>query len=157
MLEKDLNTIIRKSFSNQGDFAFKIQDSGQYIEGKVTHQQNPYDGYAYYKGYFIAWEGKFLSKPQSFNLKDIREHQILNLKLTRDTLKHSIALLLLGVRWSPKQTRVYIFTDLDTIEERREEKRNILKKELETLDNYVLVKKGEIDIEELLKKGGITL
>lgn len=153
MLEKDLNGIIRKSFAEQGNFAFKIQDSGQYFDGVVSHQKNPYDGFAYYKGKFIAWESKWLPKPMSLNLRRLEDHQLEALQKTRKTLNSSIALFLVGIKWSTRETRVYVFTDLDYIERRRANKENILKKEWESLTNYVKVKKGQVDIEELIEKG----
>lgn len=155
MLEKELNGIIRKSFAEQGDFAFKIQDSGQYFDGIVSHQKNPYDGFAYYKGKFIAWESKWLPKPMSLNLRRLEDHQIEALQKTRKALNSSIAFFLVGIKWSTRETRVYVFTDLDYIERRRTNKENILKKEWESLTNYVKVKKGQVDIEELIEKGKI--
>ena len=150
MQEKDLNGIIRKSFAEQGDFAFKIQDSGQYFDGVVSHQKNPYDGFAYYKGKFIAWESKFLPKPMALNLQRLEYHQLDALQKTRKYLNSSVALFLVGIRWSARETRVYYFTDLDYIEKRRINKENILKKEWENLTNYVKVYKGQIDLNEVI-------
>ena len=152
LLEKDLNGLIRKSFAEQGDFAFKIQDSGQYFDGVVSHQKNPYDGFAYYKGKFIAWESKWLPKPMSLNLQRLEDHQLEALQKTRKTLTSAVALFLVGIKWSTRETRVYAFTDLDEIEWRRNNKENILKKEWEKLTNYVKVSKGQVNIEELLEK-----
>lgn len=149
MQEKDINGIIRKSFAEQGDFAFKIQDSGQYFDGVVSHQKNPYDGFAYYKGRFIAWESKFLPKPMSLNLQRLEAHQLDALQKTRKYLNSSVALFLVGIKWSTRETRVYYFTDLDNIEKRRNNKDNILKKEWEQLTNYIKVSKGQIDLSEL--------
>lgn len=150
MQEKDLNGIIRKSFAEQGDFAFKIQDSGQYFDGVVSHQRNPYDGFAYYKGKFIAWESKFLPKPMVLNLQRLEDHQLVALQKTRKYLDSSIALFIVGIKWSTRETRVYVFTDLDEIEKRRTNKENILKKEWGLLTNYVKVSKGQIDLNKLL-------
>lgn len=152
MLEKDLNGIIRKSFAEQGDFAFKIQDSGQYFNGKVSHTKNPADGIAFYKGYFVAWESKWLPKPSSLNLQRLQDHQLDFLKKTKNCLKSSKALFLVGIKWTSRETRVYIFEDIDELERRRNSKENILKKEFETMENYVSVKKGIINIEELFSK-----
>lgn len=151
MQEKDLNSIIRKSFAEQGDFAFKIQDSGQYFDGIVSHQKNPYDGYAYYKGKFVAWESKFLPKPMSLNLQRLEDHQLDALQKTRKYLDSSVALFLVGIKWSTRETRVYYFTDLDYIEERRTNRDNILKKEWEQLTNYVKVSKGLIDLSIVIE------
>lgn len=157
MLEKDINGIIRKSFSEQGDYSFKIPDSGSYIDGFVTHGKSPFDGFAFYKGRFIAFESKYLSSPSAFNLQRIEDHQIDALKKTKQCLDNGIALITLGVKWSPRETRIYAFSNIEEIEERRNNKNNILKKELEKLDNYVIVKKGIINIEELFKKIGIII
>lgn len=156
MLEKDLNSIIRKSFAEQGSYAFKIQDSGQYINGTVTHQKNPYDGFAYYDRHFVAWESKFLPKPMSLNLQRLEDHQLEALLNTRDNLDCSYALFLVGVKWTARETRVYAFSDLDEIAKRRETHDNILKKEFEALDNYVVVKKGVVDVAEMLSKAGLV-
>ena len=153
MQEKELNGIIRRSFEEQGDYAYKISDSGQYINGAVTHQKNPYDGFAFYKGKFVGWESKWLPKPQALDLQRLQDHQLEALKKTRDCLDCSYALFLVGIKWAARETRVYIFTDLDDIERRRTNRKNFLKKDFEKMDNYVLVKKGVVNIEELLKKG----
>lgn len=150
MQEKELNGIIRKSFAEQGDFAFKIQDSGQYFDGVVSHQKNPYDGFAYYKGKFVAWESKFLSKPMALNLQRLEDHQLDALQKTRKYLDSSIALFLVGIKWSTRETRVYFFTDLDEIERRRVHKENILKKEWNLFTNYVKVSKGQIDLSKII-------
>lgn len=152
MVEKDLNAIIRKSFAEQGDYSFKIQDSGFYQNGKVSHQKNPADGFAFYKGDFVAWESKWLSKPSSLNLQRLQDHQLDFLKKTKDCLNSSKALFLVGIKWTSRETRVYAFLNIDEIERRRNNKENFSKKDFEQMTNYVLVKKGIINIEELLDK-----
>lgn len=152
MKEKDLNAIIRKSFAEQGDFAFKIPDSGQYMNSRVTHTALPADGIAFYKGKFVMWESKWLSSPSSLDLQRLQDHQLESLKLTRDKLDSSLALFIVGIKWGARETRVYCFKDLDLIEERRINKNNIKKKEFETLTNYVTVYKGLVDVEEMIRK-----
>lgn len=151
MKEKDINSIIRKSFAHQGDYAFKIPDSGSYTDGFVTHTKLPYDGYAYYNGKFIAWESKFLSKPMSLNLQRLEDHQVDALLKTKHCLNESLALFLVGIKWSSRETRIYAFKDIDMINERRNNKDNILKKEWEQLTNYVTVSKGLIDVDRIVQ------
>lgn len=151
MKEKDINSVIRKSFAEQGDYAFKIPDSGSYVEGYVTHTKLPYDGFAYYNGKFVVWESKYLSKPMSLNLQRLEDHQIEALLKTKHCLNESIALFLVGIKWSSRETRVYAFKDVDMINTRRNNKNNILKKEWESLTNYVTISKGKIDVEKIVQ------
>lgn len=147
MLERDLNGIIRKSLEEQGGFAHKISDAGQ-----VTHSKLPFDGFGYYKGHFVAWESKWLSAPRSLDLQRLQDHQLDALKKTRDLLENAYALFLIGIDYGVRNKRVYYYinNDLSFIEIRRNQKQNILKKEFDTLQNFVKIENGRIDFKKLL-------
>ena len=147
MLENELNTIVKHSLEHQGGYAYKIPDT---FSAEGNRSKAPFDGFAFYKGHFISWESKWLPKPMSLNLNRLQDHQLKGLKDTKAFVKDSYALFLVGVNYGNGKKRVYYFTDLDDIETRRKEKRNILKKEFDTLSNYIIIKKGEIDFSEIL-------
>lgn len=138
--EYELNSIIKKSL----DWAHKISDAGQ-----IEHGKSPFDGFGRYKVQPVYWESKFLPEVKSFNFNRLEDHQLESLKET-SKIKDSLSLFLIGVVFGRNDIRVFIFRDLNYIENRKKEKRNILKKEFLERTNFIKIKKGMIDIEELL-------
>lgn len=135
MLEKDFNTIFRRSL----DWGYKISDAGGQLSG-----QKPFDGFGMLDGTPIYFESKFLPKPMSFNLNRIEDHQIDNL-LKISKLNNDIhCVIVLCVDWGRSDKRVFIFSNMEEIFKRRVEGKNFLKKELETLP-YYHIKKGVVE------------
>lgn len=148
MLENQLNGIVGASLN----WAWKIPD-GQHLKGT-----NPFDGIGVFKStavenaeFPVYWESKNLKKPQSFNFKDLQPHQITNLEAVQKHLGgKAMVLFLVCVDYGRMQKRVYVFKDMKYISARKAEQRNILKKEFDKRRNYVLIKKQQIDFEEIL-------
>lgn len=150
MLENQFNSIVTKSINSQGGFAFKIPDERSTITG--FHSKNPYDIYGLYNNRFICWESKNLSKPQAFNLNRLEEHQIDNLIQSMKLIDNCLAVFAICVDFGRNDKRVFIWKneDLFLIKERKNKKENILKKEFEQRSNFVKIKKGEINLEEVI-------
>jgi len=149
MLEKDFNSLVTRSLNNQGGFGFKIPDERSTITG--FHSKNPYDIFGLFNKHFVCWESKYLTKPQSFNLQRLEEHQINNLIKALEICPNSYCIFAIGIDFGRSDKRVYIWKneDLYKIRERKENKLNILKKEFEQRTNFVKIKKGEVDMEEV--------
>lgn len=144
MNEARINTMIGNSL----DWSHKISDGG-------THGKLPFDIFGVYKGRPIYIETKYLPTPKSFNFHRLEDHQIKSLfdiqKLDEDegTL---ISLFLVAVNFGRGDIRVFYFTDMHEINQRKQEKKNILKKEFESRTNYVTIKKGLIDFDRILEE-----
>ena len=150
MLESEFNSIVTKSLNNQGGFGFKIPDERSTLTG--FHSKNPYDIYGLYKNNFVAWESKWMNKPQSFNFDRLEEHQIENLIKSFELIDNCLAVFAVGIDFGRNDKRVFIWKnkDLYNIKERKENKSNILKKEFEQRKNYVKISKGQIDFDQIL-------
>lgn len=153
MKEREFNTIVSKSLNNLGGFGFKIADSGQYINGKVSHSKNPCDGIGFFNKHFICWESKYLNSPSSFNFNNLQDHQIDNLINFYENIPNTCySLFLVGVNFGRSDIRVFYWMndDLYKIRDRKINKENILKKEFLSLDNFIKIKKGLINFNEIL-------
>ena len=151
MLESDFNSIVTKSFNSQGGMGFKIPDERSTITG--FHSKNPYDVYGLYGGKFWAWESKWMNKPQSFNFNRLEEHQIDNLIKAYELMKgNGISVFAIGIDYGRADKRVFIWKneDLYEIKERKNQGNNILKKEFDSLENYIKISKNLINIEDIL-------
>ena len=150
MLEAKFNSIVTSSINSQGGFAFKIPDERSTITG--YHSKNPYDIYGLYGGMFVCWESKSLNKPESFNLNRLEQHQIDNLIGNYELIDNCLAVFAICIDFGHADKRVFIFKNdgLYHIRERKENKENIFKKEFEQRKNYIKIKKGIVDMEELI-------
>jgi len=135
--EADFCTVIVKSL----DLGFKIPDPTSDFEKTV---KRVFDGFGVLQGVPIYWEAKLTKGLKSLNLQEIREHQIDALIEYKKALPNCHAWIIWCVTVKAGEHRVYIFEDPFEIKRRRDNKENILKKELVTLP-YKLVKKGKVD------------
>ena len=139
MNEAKLNTIIGHSMQ----WHFKPKDN--------TGQLLCFDGFAIMDGKPMYWEAKNLTKPGAFNFSRLEDHQIANLLFIQSTLKvPNYCLILIGVDFGRADKRVYVFKDMAYIDKRKKEKKSILKKEFAKRKNYVLVRNGLINVEEMI-------
>lgn len=152
MVESDFNGIITKSLNSQGGFGFKIPDERSTITG--YHSKNPYDIFGLFEGHFIAWESKYLQKPQAFNFNKLEVHQIDNLIKAFELCPTAISVFAIGVNFGRADVRCYFWKneELYEIKRRKLNKENIFKKEFESLDNFIKVKKGQLNMKEILGK-----
>lgn len=153
MLERDFNTIVSRSLNNLGGYGFKISDSGQYFNGKVGHSKNPFDGFGRFNNHFVCWESKYLNSPSSFNFNNLQDHQIENLIGFYEGIPEACySLFLIGVNFGRNDIRAFywINEDLYNIKKRKENKDNIFKKEFLSLNNFIKIKKGMINLDEIL-------
>lgn len=152
MIESDFNGIVTKSLNSQGGFGFKIPDERSTLTG--FHSKNPYDIFGIFDGHFIAWESKYLQKPKAFNFNDLQEHQIDNLIKSFELCPNAVSIFAIGVNFGRADTRCFFWKneELYTIRDRKNNKNNILKKEFEKLDNYIKIRKGQLDIKEILER-----
>ena len=81
MLEKEFNTIVRRSLERGGNFGFKIADPNQAVfrAGKGAIK-NPFDGFGCNPDRAVYWESKIFTG-KTFKLAEMRDHQIANLKM----------------------------------------------------------------------------
>lgn len=138
MTENQLNSIIGKSL----DWRHKIGDAGVF--------QKPFDGIGIYNGQSVYWEAKNLKKAEAFNFNRLENHQINNLLTVQKLNPSSLTLLLIAVDFGRADKRVFVFKDMDYINKRKENKESIKKKEFENRKNYVVIKKGLIDMGEIV-------
>lgn len=150
MVESDFNSIITKSLNSQGGFGFKIPDERSTITG--YHSKNPYDIFGLFEGHFIALESKYLQKPQAFNFNRLENHQIDNLIKAFELCPTAIAVFAIGVNFGRADIRCFFWKneELYGIRERKLNNKSILKKEFESLNNFVKIKKGQLDMKEIL-------
>ena len=140
MNEAKINTMIRKSLF----WGFKIPDGSM---GKL-----PFDIFGVYQGKAIYIETKYLPSPKSFNFHRLEDHQI---KALLDIEKLNtegafVSLFLVAVNYGRAKIRVYYYKDMAEIDERKRNKKNILKKEFDSSSNYVVISKGLIDFSAIL-------
>ena len=131
MLETAFNSIVSRSLNlKESSFGYKIADT---FSSGGTRSLSPFDGFGVYvsesgKGYPVYWESKSLSEPKSFPMTRLEDHQINYLIKLYNALGEDALCL-----------------------ERKDQKKNILKKEFETLNNFVRVERSIIDFQKILE------
>lgn len=151
MHEKEFNTIVSKSLNTLGGFGYKIPDT--FAAGSLKRSEAPYDGYGFFNNHFVCWESKYLNSPSAFNFTNLQDHQIENLiKFYENIPNACYSLFLIGVNFGRGDVRVFYWMndDLYNIKERKLNKENIHKKEFLSLSNYINIKKGLINFNEIL-------
>lgn len=150
MIESDFNSILTRSLHDSGWFGFKIGDQRSSIT--QFHSKNPYDLFGYYKGRFVCCESKWLKEPMAFNFTRLEDHQIENLIKAHEMVDNCLAMFVIGVDFGRGDKRVFIWKDKDLyyIQRRKQNKDNILKKEMLTLNNYVKIKKGVVNFDDII-------
>jgi hypothetical protein len=139
--EAELNSTIARSLQ----IGHKIADP----TGTFAVTARAFDGFGSWDGKALYWEAKHLKGLQSFNLKLLRDHQIANLLEFRRKVIDCHTWIILGVSVKRGDNRLYIFSDMEDINRRRDEGRNFLKKEIETLP-YLPISKGLVDLTKIL-------
>lgn len=141
MLEKNFQTYMTHSIKETGGFLYKIPDCG--------FDRKPFDCCGVYKGKPIAMELKWLSSPKAFPMSRLEDHQLAGLKEWWQA--GGWAALVIGVDFARGDKRIYVWKneELLGLEQRKKDKRNILKKEFQALP-YILMKNQKINIDELI-------
>ena len=147
--ESEACTIIKNSFIHYGGECYKIPDPSSTFNKTI---QRPFDLIGVYKGRPLYAEVKHMNKLAVFDLGRIEDHQIDFLTRFKK-IKYSICLVLLTINVSRTDKRLYIFDDLTVLTERKSNKSNIKKKELESLI-WFPIKKGIADLTNL--EGSLT-
>lgn len=153
MLESDFNSIVVRSLKESNGYGYKIPDTFSIYTKQRS--QAPYDLFGYSQGKFICCESKWLPKPQAFNLNRLEDHQIENLIKAYEILRENcISLFLIGVDFGRNDKRVFYWKnkDLYIIQDRKINKNNILKKEFESLHNFLPIKKGLFEISNIINE-----
>lgn len=150
--EAEFNSVVSRSLNVSG-YGFKIADT--FANASYSRSPAPFDGFGVFidkegKGYPVYWESKYMKSPSSFNFNRLEDHQIESLLKFKQSIPNCLALFLICIDFGRGDKRVFYFKDLDDIYKRKQEKRNILKKEFIELKNYVTIKKGVIDFNEIL-------
>jgi len=140
MHENDLNAVISKSLS----WSFKIPDDGTSLAIGV---KRPFDGFGAHHGFPVYWEAKYLNSVRAFNFSALKEHQIENLIALKQEIPYAKCLFIVGVQWSARELRAYIFEDLGYIKIRKQAKKSILAEEFKTLTNFIVKKNGVFDFD----------
>lgn len=138
--EAEVCTVLKNTMISKGCKMYKIPDPTSDFRNTI---QRPFDmfGISISNPYYI--EVKFMNKLMSFNLNKIENHQIRELTEIKRLNPNARCWIVLGIKVSKMDSRIYIFKDIMEIEKRRTDKENYLKKELETLP-YYSVKSGII-------------
>ena len=139
MREKEFTTRLHKIFKDNGAWIWKIRDDGFL---------NCFDAVGCYKGIPLAFEYKFLPSPKAFPFTRLEEHQIQNLK--EHWKAGGWSALVIGVCYGRGDIRVFVYANeqLPMIEQRKKEKKNILKKEF---DNSTYMKMKERNLDDFLQ------
>lgn len=135
MHENDFNAAISKSLT----WAFKIPDDGTSLAIGV---KRPFDGFGALNGFPVYWEAKYLNSVRAYNFSSLKDHQIDNLIAIKKEIPYAKCLFIVGVQWSARELRAYVFEDLHDIKKRKTEKNSILAEELKNLTNFVVRKNG---------------
>ena len=143
MVESDFNTIVSHSL----DFGYKIADT---FSSKGTRSKSPFDGFGIHDNHVIVWESKWLKSPKAFPFRRLEDHQIENL-LRFSKVENCVAFFLIGVDFGRGDKRVFYWTDMDYIDQRKRTSKSILKKEFMTMTNFVRIKKNLIDFSSILE------
>lgn len=141
MLEKNFQTHLTRAFKKLGGFLYKIPDCG--------FDRKPFDCCGVLKGRPIAVELKWLTSPKAFPLTRFEDHQLQGLK--EWWLAGGESYLIIGIDYGRADKRLFVWHngELLGLEQRKAEKRNILKKEFEKLP-YFKMKGGEIPLEDFI-------
>lgn len=142
MKEADLNRIIANSL----DWGYKIPDPPQSVA--TVASQRPFDGFGTWQSIPVYWEGKFSKRVKSFDLSRIADHQAAALEALYSTLSTAHIWVVYGVYVGRADFRIWIF-DWSVLRDRRQNRENVLKKELEQYP-YHAVKKQRIDITSVI-------
>ena len=141
--ESELNRMIVRSLNRNG-FGHKIADTVSYNSHK--HSDLPFDIFGIYNGKPVYIESKFLKEPKAFNFSRLEEHQIKSLIKCKKLCPDAACLLLIGVVFGRGDIRVFYFDDTEYLYDRKLHRQSILKKEFESMTNYVSVKKDLSDL-----------
>jgi penicillin-binding protein-related factor A (putative recombinase) len=145
MNEQTLNTIIKNSFSQDNNFAYKIPDPG--ASNALSTNKRPFDGFVIGKNFgTVCWEAKFQRTYKAFSFSLIQPHQIENLtKISNFKLEKVFPLIILGVWESRKYFDIFLFDINYILNLTKREKKSILFKELlELKDNYAIEVKNQL-------------
>lgn len=134
--EQEFNSCIGRSL----DWHFKIPDD--------SRCQKPFDGFGVIGGRPIYWESKFLREPKAFNWNRLEDHQLYHLKEVKKHCPNCMSVLIIGVVFGRGDIRVFVFDDLEEIEYRKKNGLSILKKEWLTMEDYLSVRYGRVDLSE---------
>lgn len=151
--EAEFNGIVVKSL-NQSGWAYKVPDQVSLTTGFGAPK--PFDIVGIYKdingvGRPVYIESKFLHRVESFNFSRLEDHQIEALSKCQNLLgENALVLLLICVDFGRAEKRVYFYKDMKELQQRKNEKKSILKKEFESSQNFTIIKKGLINFEDIL-------
>lgn len=152
--EAEFNGIVVKSL-NQSGWAYKVPDQVSLVTGYGAPK--PFDIVGIYRnltgeGMPVYIESKFLHRVESFNFSRLENHQLEALLKCQNLLgEKALVLLLICVDFGRAEKRVFFYKDMKEIENRKNNKKSILKKEFESSNNYTTIKKGLINFEDILK------
>lgn len=139
MNEGEACTIIKNSFLAQNNFCYKIPDPSHSFSSTI---KRPFDLMGSFLQKPIVIEVKYQKGLYSFDLQRIEDHQIEALIYYKKQIPDAFSLVMLYVYVKRNDHRVFIFNILDIIE-RRKNKQNYLKKELETLPYFSVKTKDD--------------
>ena len=135
--ESETCTILKNSLLLMNELCFKIPDPSNSFSSTI---QRPFDMIASYKGNPVYIEVKYMKGLHSFNLQEIRDHQIENLINYKNKINNAECWIVLGINVKRGDNRIYIFKDIFEIEKRRLNKDNYKVKELHQLPYYPIKK-----------------
>lgn len=144
--EAEFNTIVTKSL----DWGFKIPDTGNSVM-YAPKNRLPFDGFGAVNGKPVYFESKYLSTVRAFNFNRLEDHQIENLLKLKELMPDALVLFLICVDFGRGDKRVFFFRDMDYVNQRKMAKDSITKKEFLARRNYVKIKKGLMDFNELME------
>jgi penicillin-binding protein-related factor A (putative recombinase) len=138
MLEAQFNTIIGNSL----DWRHKIGDAGRF--------KKPFDGFGVFRGKPVYWEAKWLKTPKAFPWSRLEDHQIESLLNIQRLMPDAHCLFIIGVDYGRADKRIFIFTDMELVNRRKQIEKSILKKEFDARTDYVKITQQLIPFGEVL-------
>jgi hypothetical protein len=130
-------TILKNSIIKANGVCWKIPDPSSTFNQTIPR---PFDMFGTLGSRPWYAEVKYLKGLKSFNLQDIKDHQIENLCTLKYQLPTASCWIVLAIKAGRGDNRFYIFEDVSLIASRRTEKQNYLKKELELLPYFPVFK-----------------
>ena len=140
--EADACIILKNSIIKSQGFCWKIPDPANMFN---KTSQRPFDHFGVFQNKPLYAETKYLSTLKSFDLQRIEDHQINNLCDIKESIPYAHCWIVLAISIMRGENRFYIFDNPFLIRDRRLQKENFLKRELDILP-YLCVHKGVIDL-----------
>ena len=144
--KEDLYNFTCKSLLKEKANMFLIQDPLV----RDVHNKKTYDLMGTHWNRPVLITHRMLTFAQSFNLsKEFDDREIENMLRFSREAKDALVIVILGVLYNRIDKRIFAFTDIETLANRRDVKQNYIKKELDVMP-FCRVRNKEYSITDLV-------